>query len=141
MMRTNIGKYNQKYDKLSDLGSQFGAMCLKCSSGNASACDLLFGNSGGVPLGPTLALPGTRWSDFLYFLDEFRSHCIPNVKDYKATFRSFVNKLHQSHLKKTSKAYNKILNISLNNFVFTSLLLTSLREVQNPRYCQHENHF
>ena len=56
-MRKNIEKYYTRNAKLSDLGYHFEAICMALSSGSASFCALLFGTSGGSPLGQMLAYP------------------------------------------------------------------------------------
>ena len=53
--------------------------------GDAIVRDLFFGTSGGYPLGPILASLGHPWSDFVDFLQDFKSKIGPKFKDSRAT--------------------------------------------------------
>ena len=66
---------------------------MNLSSGSACVLggDMFLGSSGGLPLGRMLTSLGHPWADVLDFLKDSKRKFDPNVKDFEAVFRYFVN--------------------------------------------------
>ena len=85
-MRGNIEKYHQKDRQPCDLGSHFGASCMADSKGGAFFFATCFSEPlGGTPLDQFWPPLGHPWSDFVDFLQDFRSKSGPKFKDSRAT--------------------------------------------------------
>ena len=85
MMRENIEKYHQQYRQPCDLGSHVGAICMIVSRGGAFFLRPVFRNLWGVPLDQFWPPLGHPWSEFVDFLQDFKSKIGPKFKDSRAT--------------------------------------------------------
>ena len=134
-MRKNIEKYYPKYAKLSDVGSHFGAICLKCSSGGTFVLRPGFRNLWGVlcPLGPMFTSLEHHWHDFLDFWEDLRIKFAPSVKGSRAAFRCFANTWHQPHVTKNKQGLKKTnIHYQSGYIRLLLLLLNKAAEIRDP---------